>query len=80
MNICTLKSVLEILTGIFALAAAGWWFAAAWVSRLPPTWDSLNSVARKQTICNGIAATCAGLAAIFQLVATSFMPVCRAFS
>ena len=80
MLVCELKTALEILTAIFAIGAAGWWFAAAWVSRLPPTWDSLNTVARKQAIYNGIAASCAGLAATLQLITTAFMPVCRAFS
>jgi len=80
MLVCELKTVLEILTAMLAIGAAGWWFAAAWVSRLPPTWDSLNTVARKQAIYNGIAATCAGLAATLQLITTAFMPVCRAFS
>lgn len=79
MTVCTIKSVLEVLTALFAIGAAGWWFAAAWVSRLPPTWASLDSVARKQAIYNGVAASCAGLAAILQLVTTAFMPVCRAF-
>jgi hypothetical protein len=36
MNMCTLKSVLEVLTALSAIGAAGWWFAAAWISRLPP--------------------------------------------
>jgi hypothetical protein len=80
MFVCELKTVLETLTAVFAIGAAGWWFAAAWVSRLPPTWDSLNTVARKQAIYNGIAASCAGTAAILQLMTTAFMPVCRAFS
>jgi hypothetical protein len=77
--ICTFKTVMEILTAAFALGAAGWWFAAAWVSRSPPTWENLNRVARLQAIYNGIAASCAGLAAILQLIITAFMPVCRAF-
>jgi hypothetical protein len=80
MFVCELKTVLETLTAVFAIGAAGWWFAAAWVSRLPPTWASLNTVARKQAIYNGIAASCAGSAAILQLITTAFMPVCRAFS
>lgn len=78
--ICNLKTIFEVLAALLAIGAAGWWFAAAWVSRLPPTWDGLNTVARKQAIYNGIAATCAGLAAILQLISTAFMPVCRAFS
>jgi hypothetical protein len=79
MTECGLKTGFEILIALLAISAAGWWFAAAWVSRLPPTWDSLNRVARQQAICNGIAASCAGLAAILQLITTAFMPVCRAF-
>jgi hypothetical protein len=78
--VCGLKSTFEILTAVLAISAAGWWFAAAWVSRLPPTWASLNTVARKQAIYNGIAASCAGLAALLQLITTAIMPVCRAFS
>jgi hypothetical protein len=77
--ICTLKTLMEILTAALALGAAGWWFAAAWVSRLPPTWADLNRIAKFQAIYNGIAASCAGLAAILQLIITGFMPVCRAF-
>jgi len=79
MTVCNVKTLFEILTAILAIGAAVWWFAAAWVSRLPPAWDTLNTVARKQAVCNGIAATCAGLAAILQLLTTAFMPVCRAF-
>lgn len=77
--ICELKTIFEVLAALLAIAAAGWWFGAAWVSRLPPTWASLDTVARKQAIYNGIAATCAGVAAILQLIITAFMPVCRAF-
>jgi hypothetical protein len=77
--VCQLKTMFEVLTAVLAIGAAGWWFAAAWVSRQPPTWASLDTVARKQAIYNGIAAMCAGLAAILQLVTTAFMPVCRAF-
>ena len=79
MTVRDSKSAFEVLTAILAISAAGWWFAAAWVSRLPPTWESMNTVARKQAIYNGIAATCAGFAAILQLVTTAFLPVCRAF-
>jgi hypothetical protein len=78
--VCELKTALEVLTALLAIAAAGWWFAAAWVSRSPPTWDSLDRVARLQAIFNGIAALCAGVAAILQLITTAFMPVCRAFA
>jgi hypothetical protein len=76
---CEFKTIFEVLTASFAIGAAGWWFAAAWVPRLPPTWDNLNRVARQQATYNGIAAFCAGLAAVLQLITTAFMPVCRAF-
>jgi hypothetical protein len=78
--ICEIKTAFEVLTALLAIAAAGWWFAAAWVSRSAPTWDSLNRVARLQATYNGIAALCAGLAAILQLITTAFTPVCRAFA
>src|ERR1700730_7349394 len=78
LMICALKTLVEILIPILAIAAAGWWFGAAWVSRLPPTWESVDRVTRRQAICNGVAATCAGLAALLQLLLTQF-PLCRAF-
>ena len=77
MPVCELKTVLEILTAMLAIGAAGWWFAAAWVSRLPPTWDSLNTVARKQAIYNGIAASCAGLAATLQLIRAFYVELTK---
>jgi hypothetical protein len=79
MFVCELKTVLETLTAVFAIGAAGWWFAAAWVSRSAVTWANQNTVQRQQAIYNGIAASCAGTAAILQLITTSFMPLCRAF-
>jgi len=79
MTVCSIKDILEVLTAILAIGAAGWWFAAAWVSRGAPTFENLDRVQHQQAIFNGIAATCAGLAAILQLVTTAFMPVCRAF-
>ena len=77
--VCEMKTVFEVLTALLAIGAAGWWFAAAWSSRGPLTMDNMEAIQRKQTIYNGIAATCAGLAAILQLTTTAFMPVCRAF-
>jgi hypothetical protein len=52
MDICALKSLSEVLVAV----AAGWWFAAAWVSRgsmletpilafTAPEGDRLNSMA-----------------------------------
>ncbi len=79
MTICNVKSVLEVLAAILAISAAGWWFSAAWISRGAPTWENMNRIQRQQAIFNGIAATCAGIAAMLQLVTTAFMPVCRAF-
>ena len=81
------KLVTQLVLGALEMAlatrrpngAAGWWFAAAWLSRSPSTWDSISRVAKLQAIYNGIAATCAGFAALLQLVVTGFMPVCRAF-
>jgi hypothetical protein len=78
--ICLVKTIFEVLTALFAIGAAGWWFGAAWVSRGDVTYANQNDIQRKQAIYNGIAATCAGLAALLQLITTAFMPVCRAFS
>jgi hypothetical protein len=78
--VCGLKTTFEILTAVLAISAAGWWFAAAWVSRGDVTYANQNKVVHQQAIYNGIAASCAGLAAILQLITTAFMPICRAFS
>jgi hypothetical protein len=80
MSICDLKHTFEVLAALGALAAASWWFAAAWVTRGASTYANIDRIQRRQAIYNGIAASCAGIAAILQLVTTAFMPVCRAFS
>jgi hypothetical protein len=33
MSICTARSWFEVLVAVFALGAAGWWFAASWIAR-----------------------------------------------
>ncbi len=81
MTICTLKSVFEVLVGLFALGAAGWWFAAAWIGRgsFPKTMIAdFDHKQRLQARYNAIAAACAGFAALL-LIAVVYMPVCRAF-
>jgi hypothetical protein len=81
MDICVLKHVFEILVAIFSLGAAGFWFGAAWVSRVSIFGDPMRLVeiaGRRQALLNGVAASCAGIAALLQLIIT-WMPVCRAF-
>ena len=81
MTICDVKSACEVLSAAFALGAAGWWFYASWISRgsfLATPLGDLDRILKLQARYNAIAAACAGVAAIFQIVVTR-MPVCRAF-
>jgi hypothetical protein len=83
MDICGFKHLLEILSVILAIAAAAWWFAAAWVGRasfLNTKIDDFDRILRRQSQFNAIAALCAACAAIAQLVVLLGMPVCRAFA
>ena len=87
MDICTLKSALEVLTPVLALGAAVAWAATAWIGRgtfgqgpmgRETLRSRLDSVLTSQARYHALAATCAFLAAVMQLVVTYFMPVCRA--
>lgn len=69
MDICTVKNLLEVLTALFAAGAACWWFAAAWAGWFPyvsKPWGEIERYMKWQAMFNGIAATCAGIAAIMQ--------------
>jgi hypothetical protein len=82
MDICAVKKLLEVLTTLFAAGAAGWWFAAAWAGWFPYGSTLSGEIERYmkwQAMFNGIAATCAGIAALMQLAVTAYFPVCRAF-
>jgi hypothetical protein len=82
MDICALKSVFEVLAAVFSIGAAGFWFGAAWASRgsfRDTPMVRLDQAGKQQTLFNGIAASCAGIAALLQLTIT-WMPVCRAFA
>jgi hypothetical protein len=81
MNICTVKGAFEVLVALFALGAAGWWFAASWIARgsfLETVIAEFDHIQRLQARYNAIAASCAGVAALLQL-GIAYMPVCRAF-
>jgi hypothetical protein len=83
MTICHLKFLLEVLSAILALSAAVWWFAASWIARgsfLRTVIAEFDRVQQFQARYNAIAAACAGVAAILQIIVTAFMPVCRAFA
>jgi hypothetical protein len=81
MTICDAKSTCEFLTALFAFGAAIFWFYASWISRgsfLATPLGDLDRILKLQARYDAIAATCAGLAALLQIVVTR-MPVCRAF-
>ena len=79
---CDAKLACEIASAILAFVAAVFWFYASWIARgtftQTPIVD-LDGIFSGQARNNAIAAFCAGLAAILQIV-TWFMPVCRAFA
>jgi hypothetical protein len=82
MNICTLKSLCEVLVPLFAIVSAVLWLTAAWTSRVSffsIPMSQLDRAARRQAQFNGLAALCAGIAALLQFTIT-LMPVCRAFA
>jgi bifunctional non-homologous end joining protein LigD len=79
--VCPLKTVAEIASAIFGLAAAGFWFYASWIGRGSLTATPialLDKMFTLQARNNAIAAFCAAVASIL-LVVIWFMPVCRAF-
>jgi hypothetical protein len=69
-GICTLKSVLEVLTALFSIGAAGLWFASAWTGKdalfTPIGRASLvrliDRIQTRQARFNALAASCAGIA------------------
>jgi hypothetical protein len=78
---CEFKTVLEWVTAAFALLAAIFWFASTWSGRTSFRRMSagiFEQALRKQSLNNAIAAACAGLSAVSQLI-TLYLPVCRAF-
>jgi hypothetical protein len=80
--ICDVKHLVEVLTAVFALGAAGLWFAAAWAGWFPfmqTPFETLERRLRWQAVFNGSAAACAAVAALMQLVVSAYMPVCRDF-
>jgi hypothetical protein len=82
---CTLKHWLEVSSPILALLAAFFWFGSAWAGWFPfisTPWGDIQRYQKWQAIFNGIAAACAGVAALMQFATTThyFFPVCRAFS
>jgi hypothetical protein len=40
----------------------------------------LDEIQRSQAFCNAVAALCAGMAALLQILTTGYMPVCHAFA
>jgi|HubBroStandDraft_6_1064221.scaffolds.fasta_scaffold725053_1 hypothetical protein len=80
MDICTLKSGLEVTSAVLAVGAALWWFTAAWVGFSRLSLDNIEQLQWKQALFNSVAASCAGGAAICQFITTTLLPVCRAFS
>jgi hypothetical protein len=74
---CDAKLACEIASAILAFVAAVFWFYASWIAR--GTFTQTDEIFSGQARNNAIAAFCAGLAAILQIV-TWFMPVCRAFA
>ncbi len=78
MSICDVKDILNIFIGPFAIAAAGFWLAVAWKSRVPfadKHWEEIKKDIRQVAIGNGIAAACAAVSAILQTI-VAYMPVC----
>lgn len=80
MDVCTLKSGLEVTSAVFAIGAALWWFMAAWVGFSKLSLDNIEQLQWKQALFNAVAASCAGGAAICQFITSTLLPVCRAFS
>jgi hypothetical protein len=82
MEICDVKKLLEVLIAVFAFSAALFWFLVAWAAWFPyftTPFELIERYLKWQAIFNGIAAICAAIAAIMQLVVSWYMPVCRAF-
>ena len=82
MEICDVKKLLEVLTAVLALGAATSWALVAWAGWFDYQGTPMDLVERYlkwQAYFNAIAAACAGLAALMQLMVSAYMPVCRAF-
>ena len=73
----------RIGSAVLAVVAAAFWFYTSWISRGTFTQTvivELDRIFTLQARCNAIAAFCAALAALLQIVVLRFMPVCRAFA
>lgn len=82
MLVCDVKFALEIASAVLAFIAAAFWFYASWIARgsfLHTVIAEYDRIATAQARYNAIAAACAGLAAVLQIIVTGFLPVCRAF-
>jgi uncharacterized membrane protein len=80
MGICGVKLSFEIVSAVSAFAAAIFWFYASWIGRNSVLNTPIDKITVKQARLNSLAAFCAGIAALLQIVVTTFMPVCRAFA
>jgi hypothetical protein len=77
MDICNVKLGCDIMSAVSALAAVVLGFYASWIGfRTSISIFDKNS----QVLVTSLAAFCAGLAALLQIIVTAFMPVCRAFA
>jgi hypothetical protein len=77
MAICNVKFCCEVASGLSALVAVILGFYASWIG-----FKTSISIIDKDTqvLVTSLAAFCAGLAALLQIIVTAFMPVCRAFA
>jgi hypothetical protein len=82
MEICDVKTALEWSSAGSAAFAALFWFYASWIGRgsfLNTPMAHLDRIMTLQARYNAVAAFCAGVSAVLQLIVLR-MPVCRAFS
>jgi hypothetical protein len=83
MTICDAKLDCEIASAVLAFLAALFWFYASWIGRrsfMNTSMGAVDELFSRPARYNAIAAFCAGLAAVLQIVTTWFMPVCHAFA
>jgi hypothetical protein len=77
MDICNVKLLCEIVSGLSALVAVILGFYASWIGfRTSISIFDKNA----QVLATSLAAFCAGLTALLQIIVTAFMPVCSAFA
>jgi hypothetical protein len=82
MGLCDFRHVLEQLMGPVGIAAAGFWFAAAWMGRggfLLAVIGEFDRDMKRQAWLNAVAAFLTGVAALIQVALASYLPVCRDF-